>query len=130
MQDKRKLFKSVAFGVASALLTDIILMCVAAAVFLSVGLPQDVGILDYSMIALAAAGAFVGGFIASKINKGAALIVGAITGACAFLVITVIAMLRNTDSFSAMTLIRLAAMVFASALGGIAGTRQRNKLKF
>ena len=127
MSDKKLLIKSVVTGTLCGILTCIILMCILSAVMLSVGL-LPAAILDYAMIAILAAGAFVGGFIATKINKGAGLIVGALTGTAIMLIIAIAALSRGDLEISALLPIKLAVAAAGGALGGILGLRERSHI--
>lgn len=126
MSDKRKLIKSIFFGVLTSLLSGVILMCVSSVAILSIGLPQG-SLTDYLMIGIAALSSIAGGFVAAKINKGAGLIVGALTGAAVFLLLTVTGMIKGGD-FSALSAIRLAATLTGSAAGGALGIREKRKI--
>lgn len=129
MSDKKRLAKSVLFGVACGMLTSVIFMCVLAAVMLTSGLLSQ-ELTNYIMIAVCAIGAFVGGFIATKLNKGAGLIVGIITGFVIFVLITAAALIKNTSPVSLLTAIRLAALLIGGAFGGILGIRERKRINF
>lgn len=127
MSDKRLLIKSLIIGTLCGVLAQIILLCVAAAAMLCTGkLPG--GALDYIMLAVCAIGALAGGFISAKLNRGAGLIVGLISGLALFFILTVAAMIKSDSSFSLLSLIRLAAMLFGGAAGGILGVREKTKI--
>lgn len=127
MSDKKLLIKSVVTGTLCGILTCVILMCVLSAVMLSVGL-LPAAILDYTMIVILAAGAFVGGFIATKINKGAGLIVGALTGVAIMLIVAITALSRGDLEVSALLPIKFAAAAAGGALGGVLGLRERRHI--
>lgn len=127
MSDKRKLFKSLFFGIITALLIGIILMCIAAAAFISIGLPQG-EITEYVMLAVSLLGSMAGGFVCAKLNKGAGLIVGLMTGAAVFVILSAIGMIKGGD-FSALSAIRLAASLAGGAIGGVLGLKECKKLK-
>ncbi|MER2080424.1 MAG: TIGR04086 family membrane protein [Ruminococcus sp.] len=129
MSDKKKLIKSVLIGSLCGMLACVILMCVMAAVMLTAGL-LPAGITDYAMAAIASAGALTGGFVATKLNKGAGLIVGALTGAAMFLLITLAALLKSSAPVTVLTAIRAAGMLAGGAIGGILGLRERKKIHF
>ena len=106
------------------MLTCAIFTGILAAVILSAGLLPD-KLTDYVMIAVAAAGAFVGGLVAAKLNKGAGLIVGVIVGAGMFLLLTVAGLSAGGASFSSLSAVRIAAMLVGGVLGGILGVKER-----
>lgn len=128
MSDKKLLIKSVLIGSLSAILTQIILLCVVSVVMITTKKLFGEA-LDYIMIAVSALGSLAGGFISAKLNKGAGLIVGLITGFTVFIILTAAALIGNDSSLSVLSLIRLAAMLLGGALGGILGVKESTKIK-
>ena len=124
MSDRTKMIKSVVTGTLCGLLTNMILMCVFAVVMLKGGLLSS-QLIDYIMAGLYAAGAFLGGFVAAKINRGAGLIVGAATGAAMLLLLVLTAAVKGQADFGALFVIKLAATVLAGAAGGALGIREK-----
>ncbi|MBQ1975177.1 MAG: TIGR04086 family membrane protein, partial [Ruminococcus sp.] len=80
MSGKKRMIKSVVTGLLCGMLVSVVLMCLAALAMTKTGL-LPVWIVEYLTAGCLAAGAFAGGFIAAKLNRGAALTIGAITGA-------------------------------------------------
>lgn len=128
MSDKKKLFKSVVTGTLCGLLTGIVLMCIFAVVMLKTHLLSS-SVLDYAMAGVLGAGAFVGGFVSAKLNRGAGLIAGAVTGAVMVFAIVLTSAFRGKADFSALLLIKLAAALAGGALGGILAVRERKNIK-
>ncbi len=126
MSDKKRLFKSVIIGSLSGIVVTIILMCLMSVSMMSIGILHE-DIINYVTVGLLGVGAFGGGFLASKINKGAGLVVGAITGALMFLIV-VIAALSDGSDISVLIIIKLAVTVALGSLGGIAGLKERKKI--
>ena len=129
MSDKKKLIRSVVIGSLCGLLSCVAMMCVLAAGMLSTGL-LSAELIDYLMVAVAAAGALVGAFVATKLNGGAGLIVGAVTGAVMLLLITAGALLRQDAPVTSLCAVRAAALLLGGALGGILGLRERKHAGF
>lgn len=129
MSDRKRLIKSVLLGTVCGMLTSVIFMCILAVVMLTSGLLSQ-ELTNYIMIAICAIGAFVGGIIATKLNKGAGLIVGLITGGVIFILITIAALIKSDSSVSTLTAIRFVALLLGGALGGIIGIRERKKINF
>lgn len=127
MSDKKRLVKALVIGCLCGMLSCGILTGILAAVILSAGLLPD-KLLDYVMIAIAAAGAFVGGFLAAKLNRGAGLIVGAASGAAMFLLLTIAGLSSDGASLSSLSAVRLAALLTGGMLGGILGVRERRHI--
>lgn len=128
MSDKKRLVKSVLIGSLCGVLATVILMCILAAAMLSAGL-FPAGLTEWLTLGFAAVGAFAGGFIAAKLNRGAGLIVGAITGAVMFLLITIAALSRGGTNVSTLTAVRMAALLGGGALGGALGVKERTNVK-
>lgn len=128
MSDKRKLIKSVATGTLCGLLTGIILMCVFAVVMLKTSLLPS-SVLDLAMAGVLGAGAFVGGFVSARMNRGAGLIVGALTGAVMLSAIVLTSAFSGKADFSMLLPIKLAASLTGGALGGILAVREKKKIK-
>lgn len=76
-----------------------------------------------------AVGAAVGGLVCALIHKSKGLIIGAITGFAMFAVITVIAVIVSGGEMSINTPVRLIAMTFLSAIGGVVGVNMSAKRK-
>ena len=102
----------------------VILMCVFAVIMLTSGL-LGAELTNYIMIAVAALGALTGGFVAAKLNHGAGLVVGGITGAVIFLLITVAGLSKGGETVTALTGIKAAAVILGGICGGICGVKEK-----
>ena len=110
MSDKKKLIKSVSLGSLCGVLGCVILMCIFAVIMLTSGL---------------LGAELTGGFVAAKLNHGAGLVVGAITGAVIFLLITIAGLSKGGESVTALTGIRAAAVILGGIAGGICGVKEK-----
>ena len=128
MSDKKTLIKSILIGSLCAVLTQIILLCIVSLVMISTKKLFS-GALDYIMIAVSGLGALVGGFVSAKLNRGAGLIVGLITGFAVFIILTAAALINSSSPLSVLSLIRFAVMLLGGAAGGILGIREKTKIK-
>ena len=128
MSDKKRLAKAVAAGAFCGLLTSVLLMCLFAAVMLKIGL-LDSAMLDAVLAALFGFGALAGGFAAAKLNKGAGLVAGALTGAAMLLLLLLTAAVRNQADFSSVFLMKLAAALLGGSAGGVLAMRERRHPK-
>jgi len=124
MSDKKKLIKSVFIGSLSGVLGCVVLMCVFAVIMMTSGLLGS-GLTEYIMIAVAALGALAGGFVSAKLNRGAGLVVGAITGGVMFILITIAGLSKGSESVTALTGIRAAAVILGGIAGGICGVKEK-----
>lgn len=127
MSDKKLALKAILFGTVCGLLVTIIFTCILSVIMLTSGL-LPANITNYIMIALLAMGTFCGGFIATKINKSAGLIIGMITGFVIFMLVTVTSLINSSDSVTILTLIKLVATVIFGGLGGIAGLKKSERI--
>ena len=133
MKDKRAEFKS------PAMLKPVLIgnlcgggVCFAALLLLAVLLTvRDFPAAAAGALATIAAGlgAFAAGFIAAKLYKKQGMAVGATSGLLLYAVVLIASMIAGDGPFTAMTLIRLAIMALASAIGGIWGVNVRAKRK-
>ena len=128
MSDKKRLIKSVVTGTLCGLLTGIILICIFTVVMLKTSLLPS-SVLDLAMAGVLGVGAFIGGFVSAKLNRGAGLIAGALTGAVMLSAIVLTSAFRGNADFSYLLLIKLAAAVLGGALGGIIAVRERKNIK-
>lgn len=127
MSDKKLLLKAVIFSSLCGILISIVLLCIFSAVIMTSGL-LPTNITNYITIAVLSIGAFSGGFICAKITKSAALICGLITGISVFMLITVCGLIRNNESVTILTLIRLISTVLCGSLGGIVTLLKKERI--
>lgn len=127
MSGKKRMVKSVVIGTLCGLLAGVIGMCLLAVFMLTAGLLSP-DLTAYAMVAVASLGALAGAFIAVKLNKGAGLTVGAMTGLAMFLLLTITALAAGDSAFTPMTAIRLGAMLLGGALGGILALKERKRV--
>ena len=128
MSDKKRMIKAIITGVICALLVNIILMCIFAVVMLTGGL-LNADVIRYAMVGIIAAGAFAGGFIATKINKGAGLPVGVITGISTLVMIALVSIIKGSYPITSLIVIKLIACVIAGAIGGVVGLKERKDFR-
>lgn len=129
MLNKGKLAKSVAVGTICSMLICVILTAVLAAVILSSGmLPAQ--LIDWITAGIMAVSAFAGGFIASKLNRGAGIPAGGFTGLAVFIVTVLTSFSRGESSVTAMIIIKLVCSVLLAVAGGILGIREKRGSKY
>lgn len=122
MSDKKRLIKAAAVGLLCGLLAGIAILGIFAAVTLKTGLLPS-AVINYITAAILGFGALAGGFVAAKLNGGAGLVVGAITGAALIVVLLLTSAIRGSADFSPMLFIKPAIALFGGALGGALGVR-------
>lgn len=124
MSDKKRLAKATVTGMICGMLTGVVLMCIFALVMTRGGL-LPAAVINYLTAAFLAAGAFVGGWIAARLNRGAGLIAGALTGAGMLAALVLTAALKGDADFTLLTLIKTAAALLGGAAGGALGVGKR-----
>ncbi len=126
--DKGRLIKAVAIGVAASALITAVLLCLCAVVlnFLS-GLPY--GALGYLTAGILAVGVFFGAVIAAAIAKSRGLIVGLSVAALIVLINLAVSLSVKDGELGAITLIRSAAVLVCGALGGIRGVNRKERIR-
>ncbi len=128
MSDKKRLIKAIVTGMLCGILTSVTLMCIFALVMTKGGLlPTEV--INLLLSGFLAVGSFAGGFVAVKINRGAGLIVGALTGAAMLASLVLVSALRGEAAFSMLFYIKTAAAVLGGAAGGILATREKKQFR-
>ena len=128
MSGKKKLIKSVLTGTLCAVMVQIVLLCLVSIVMITTKkLFGDV--LSYIMLGTTALGALAGGFISAKLNNGAGLVAGLLTGFAVFLIITTGGLINSSSPLSVLSLIRLAAALLGGAAGGIFGVRESHRIR-
>lgn len=124
---KSTLIKPLIYGLISAVITSFIMMLIGALVVKNFDL-DEIGVLIISLISMST-GAFVGGFIAAKINKQKGFLVGILNGIAFFILNTVLAFILNTDSMTIISVIKVILFVITSMIGGIIGVNYSRKRK-
>lgn len=128
MSDKKTLIKSALIGTLCGILSQIILLSIVSIIMLTTK-NLFTGVLEYIMIAVSGLGALAGGFIAAKLNRGAGLIAGSITGFAIFIILTAASLVNSDTSLSFLSLIRFIVTLLGGALGGILGVKESTKIK-
>ena len=127
MSDKKRLAKNVLIGVIAGTLFCALLLCLLAVILSKGGLLEQQAI-DWIMAAVTAAGAFAGGFTASKLNKGAGLIAGAATGAAMLVALATAAALLGKADITALFPVKLAGTLLGGAAGGILAVKEKKRI--
>lgn len=126
--NRSSFIKAIILGVISSVTLIVILMCITAAMFLfSSLLPYEY--LEYIMLVIDAIAVFLGGYIASRINKNQGLYLGLINGAIVLVAIIIGGFCSSTDTISLITLLKAIVILISSALGGIKGVNVKDKIR-
>lgn len=118
--------KAILFGVAVGAAICAGFLFLFAFLFVAVkSIPQFM--IQTTALVCSSVGAFVSGYISIRIYHSKGLVCGAFAGFLLFAIITLIAFIISRDKFTYITLIRLLAMVFFGAVGGILGVNKRRR---
>ena len=77
---------------------------------------------------LLAAGAFVGGFVSAKLNRGAGLVAGTAAGSAMLAVTVLISAFKGDADFTVLFLIKTVALLLGGIAGGILAVREKKKI--
>ena len=127
MSDKKRLLKSIIFGVIFSLLAATILVCITAVIVMKIGL-LSANLTDYIMIGIVSVACFFGGFVSARLNKASGLICGSLTGFVVFIAVTLAGLSSLSDTITLLTLIRFISTLLLSAIGGILGVNQKEEI--
>lgn len=129
MSDKKRFIKSTIIGMLCGMLASVILTCLAALILSHSGMMSD-QILGYIAAGLLAGGAFVGGFVSAKLNRGAGLVAGAAAGGAMLAVTVLISAFKGDADFTVLFLIKTAALLLGGIAGGILAVKEKRKIGF
>ncbi len=127
MSEKNKIFKSMAFGFCTCMLTSVILMCLFAIIIMKSGLLSP-ELTDYAMLGLLSLSCLFGGFVSAKINKNNGLLCGAATAFLVFAVTTIAGLSQFSETVTLLTLLRFIFTLLCGSIGGILGVNQKEKI--
>ena len=125
--NKSSFIKAIIVGVATSVCLIAILMCITAGVLLiSSQIPYEY--LEYIMLVIDAVAVFLGGYIASRINKSQGMFLGLINGAIVLLAVIIGGFCSSTDTITYITLIKAVVILVFSILGGIKGVNVKDRI--
>ncbi len=128
MNEVKRRFFSAAAGALAGSVILMLFMALVSALLLKAMAAGDAALAAAGMLC-AAAGAFAGGFLASRLSRSAGLVTGAVCGTLMFLLILTINIpLGNIPG--AVSLLRALIMILSGSFGGVCGVggkRRRRK---
>ncbi|MDD6490213.1 MAG: TIGR04086 family membrane protein [Clostridia bacterium] len=74
-------------------------------------------------------GAFSGGYFSARVKKNNGLAMGAVCALVIFVLLLLISSVFAEDIFSAVSLLRMGAMLISGAIGGVLGVNKRRRRK-
>ncbi len=122
----RLYLKALIISVITACAVIFSLLCIVALLLLIAGkIPYS--IIPYIGIGVSAAGAFSGGYVASRIIKNRGLLWGSVSALIIFIICFSLGMATTKDTLSYLTLIRLVVLWLSGVLGGIMAVNKKEK---
>ena len=118
MSDKKRLLKASVTGLLCGILTSVALLCIFAVIMTKSGL-LPVPVIEFVPVGFLALGAVLGGFVATKLNRGAGVIAGALTGFGMLCALSLTAALRGMADFTVLLPCKAAATLLGGIIGGV-----------
>lgn len=121
-----KFVKVILFGSLFGAIVCTMLLLLFSFLFVSVkSIPLPM--IQWLVIFCAGMGAFVAGFVSTKLHQSKGLICGSLSALLLFLIITLVAFIISRDKFTYITIIRLLAMLVFGAVGGLLGVGKKRR---
>lgn len=115
-------------GVFTAAALDIIILALASFALASLKIFSEEVLLG-SIIAADVISAFMGGYIAARINKEKGMVCGAIVGGILFICVLAGGLISGCQEVTFRTAISLGVLLIFGALGGIKGVNRKARIK-
>ncbi|MBQ3264194.1 MAG: TIGR04086 family membrane protein [Ruminococcus sp.] len=126
--DNQRIWKSILTGILTAFVLTLLLTCLFGFILkMTSGIPY--GIIDYVMIGIEGISVLLGAYIAGVIAKGKGLVIGAVCGGAALLILLACGLSMAQNDIGFLTLIRSAVMLLCGIIGGIAGVNRKEKVR-
>ena len=128
MHGSKRFIRPVTYGLGIGVLVNFLLLALMAGTMSIRDIPQSF-ISLLSILSFVVAG-FAAGYFGAIFSKERGLLVGLFCGACLFVLLLIAGLAAGKmDGFGVQGFTKLAAILFASALGGILGVNKRKKFK-
>lgn len=116
------------FGVFSAAALNIIILTLSSFVLASSKIFSEEVVLGV-IIAADVISAFIGGYIAARINKEKGMVCGAVVGGILFIAVLAGGLISGCEEVTFRTAISLGVLLIFGALGGIKGVNRKARIK-
>ena len=115
----KRFLRPVVYGIVAGTVACFLLLTFMSVVMQFRDLPQ-------MLITL---GGLVAGYVSAAFSRERGMLVGVCCGICMFLLLAFTNLTVNGPDFCAVAFTKLAAVLFASALGGVVGVNKRKKFR-
>lgn len=116
------------FGVFSAAALNIIILALSSFILASSKIFSEEVVLGV-IIAADVISAFIGGYIAARINKEKGMVCGAVVGGILFIAVLAGGLISGCEEVTFRTAISLGVLLIFGALGGIKGVNRKARIK-
>ncbi len=123
----KRFFRPVAYGIVAGTVACFLLLILMSVVMQFRDLPQV--LVTFVATLTFVLGGLVSGYVSAAFSRERGMLVGVCCGVCMFLLLAFTNLTVNGPDFCAVALTKLAAVLFASALGGVIGVNKRKKFR-
>lgn len=124
-----KAVKAVISGTVIAVISSIVVTVIISFIITLLGkLPENS--LEYISLAILGIGSLIGGYIAGRINKSSALIIGILTGIFIFVIVLFAGINTISNGFEVLSLFKLIIILLFSITGAVTGVNKKQKFKY
>lgn len=124
-----KAVKAVISGTVIAVISSIVVTVIISFIITLLGkLPENS--LEYISLAILGIGSLIGGYIAGRINKSSALIIGILTGIFILVIVLFAGINTISNGFEVLSLFKLIIILLFSITGAVTGVNKKQKFKY
>ncbi|MCI8649203.1 MAG: TIGR04086 family membrane protein [Anaerotruncus sp.] len=123
----KRFIRPITYGIAAGAAVCVLLLLLMAAVMNFRDLPQAV-IALFATVSFVGAG-FTAGFVCAICSRERGLLLGLCCGSCMFILLAFFSLAFSEPTLGIGAASKLAAVLFAAALGGVIGVNKRKKFR-
>ncbi len=123
----KRFLRPVTYGVGVGAVVCFLLLSLMATLVTFRDCPQ--GVVSVLATISFVGGGLAAGFLCAVLSREKGLLLGLLCGGCLFLMLLAASMLANGPGFGAEGVSKLAAVLLASAIGGVVGVNKKKKFK-
>ena len=123
----KRFLRPVVYGIVAGTVACFLLLTFMSVVMQFRDLPQM--LITFFATLTFVLGGLVAGYVSAAFSRERGMLVGVCCGICMFLLLAFTNLTVNGPDFCAVAFTKLAAVLFASALGGVVGVNKRKKFR-
>ncbi|MBC8584353.1 TIGR04086 family membrane protein [Youxingia wuxianensis] len=123
----KRFIRPITYGIIAGAIACFLLLIIMSVIMGFKDMPQAV-VSVVSLITFIFGG-FTAGFVSAAYSREKGLLLGLVCGGCLFCILSLANLAFDGSGFGIIALSKLAAVLFASALGGVVGVNKRKKFK-